>query len=61
MKLQTKFLSVLFIKIILLLIINKAKYNAKAIRNKKKHLKIKNFRNYPDLDLDITGDVVVLA
>lgn len=25
-----------------------------------KNIKIKNFRNYPDLDLEITGDVVVL-
>ncbi|MEK7617985.1 MAG: DNA replication and repair protein RecF [Patescibacteria group bacterium] len=26
-----------------------------------KNIKIKNFRNYPDLDLEITGDVVVLT
>src|SRR3989344_3868025 len=26
-----------------------------------KNIKIKNFRNYPDLDLEITGDMVVLT
>ncbi len=26
-----------------------------------KNIKIKNFRNYPDLDLAITGDIVVVA
>ncbi len=26
-----------------------------------KNIKIKNFRNYPDLDLEITGDMVVLS